>query len=160
MGTSSLVRAEQNSFNLSNIARICETVRDLYQAGVVTASLTRRACQDSLLHRLRQCMPAVQFSCCMDSQPHACCPTCNFSLIAGHRVMVVSSGAIAVGCKRLGLTTRPSNIAQRQALAAVGQVHLMRFYDDFFSALGVVSLPGFQLLAVGLYVKLLGARGD
>jgi glutamate 5-kinase len=54
-------------------------------------------------------------------------------------VLVVSSGAIAVGCKRLGLAARPTNIAQRQALAAVGQVHLMRFYDDFFSALGVVS---------------------
>jgi hypothetical protein len=55
-------------------------------------------------------------------------------------VLVVSSGAIAVGCKRLGLAARPANIAQRQALAAVGQVHLMRFYDDFFSALGVVRL--------------------
>ena len=33
VGTSSLVRAEQNSFNLSNIARICETVRDLYKSG-------------------------------------------------------------------------------------------------------------------------------
>lgn len=61
-------------------------------------------------------------------------------MTSGHRVLVVSSGAIAVGCKRLGLAARPANIAQRQALAAVGQVHLMRFYDDFFSALGVVSL--------------------
>ena len=61
-------------------------------------------------------------------------------MFSGHRVLVVSSGAIAVGCKRLGLAARPANIAQRQALAAVGQVHLMRFYDDFFSALGVVSL--------------------
>lgn len=56
-------------------------------------------------------------------------------------MVVVSSGAIAVGCKRLGLAVRPTNVAQRQALAAVGQPHLMRFYDDFFSALGVVSSP-------------------
>jgi hypothetical protein len=33
VGTSSLVRADKNSFNLSNIARICETVRDLCKAG-------------------------------------------------------------------------------------------------------------------------------
>lgn len=64
--------------------------------------------------------------------------------IVDHRVVVVSSGAIAVGCKRLGLATRPANIAQRQALAAVGQVHLMRFYDDFFSALGVVGLTDLE----------------
>ena len=57
---------------------------------------------------------------------------------AGHRVVIVSSGAIGVGCLRLGLKERPSAIAQKQALAAVGQVHLMRYYEDFFSAVGLV----------------------
>jgi len=33
VGTSSLLRTEQNSLNLSNLARICETVRDFHQAG-------------------------------------------------------------------------------------------------------------------------------
>ena len=58
--------------------------------------------------------------------------------MTGHRVVIVSSGAIGVGCKRLGLSARPSGLAQRQALAAIGQPHLMRFYEDFFSAMGVV----------------------
>ena len=57
---------------------------------------------------------------------------------AGHRVVIVSSGAIGVGCLKLGLKTRPSAMAQKQALAAVGQVHLMRYYEDFFSAVGLV----------------------
>lgn len=59
---------------------------------------------------------------------------------AGHYVILVSSGAIGVGCQRLGLRTRPTKIAQKQALAAVGQVHLMRYYEDFLQALGLVSI--------------------
>jgi len=55
--------------------------------------------------------------------------------------VIVSSGAIGVGCLRLGLKERPSAIAQKQALAAVGQVHLMRYYEDFFSAVGLVRIP-------------------
>lgn len=54
-------------------------------------------------------------------------------------MVVVSSGAVGVGAQRLGLSSRPSKLSQKQALAAVGQVHLMRFYDDFFSALGLVG---------------------
>ena len=37
------------------------------------------------------------------------------------------------------LAERPSTLAQRQAVAAVGQIHLMRYYQDFFAALGLVS---------------------
>ena len=54
-------------------------------------------------------------------------------------MVIVSSGAVGVGAQRLGLKSRPSKLPQKQALAAVGQVHLMRFYDDFFSAIGLVS---------------------
>ena len=53
-------------------------------------------------------------------------------------MVIVSSGAVGVGAQRLGLSSRPSKLPQKQALAAVGQVHLMRFYDDFFSAIGLV----------------------
>jgi glutamate 5-kinase len=55
--------------------------------------------------------------------------------------VVVSSGAVGVGAQRFRLASRPKELAQKQALAAVGQVHLMRFYDDFFSALGLVRTP-------------------
>lgn len=54
----------------------------------------------------------------------------------GHRVVLVSSGAVGVGCARLGLTERPKSIALKQAVAAVGQGRLIRVYDDMFTTLG------------------------
>ena len=53
----------------------------------------------------------------------------------GHQVILVSSGAVGVGCARLGIVQRPKTIALKQAVAAVGQGRLMRVYDDFFSEL-------------------------
>jgi glutamate 5-kinase len=53
----------------------------------------------------------------------------------GHRVVLVSSGAVGVGCARLGMTERPRNLVTKQAVAAVGQGRLMRIYDDLFTSL-------------------------
>jgi glutamate 5-kinase len=53
----------------------------------------------------------------------------------GEQVILVSSGAVGVGCARLGLTERPRTISMKQAVAAVGQGRLMRIYDDLFSSL-------------------------
>jgi len=53
----------------------------------------------------------------------------------GHEVILVSSGAVGVGCGRLGLKQRPTSILEKQAVAAVGQGRLIRLYDDLFSAL-------------------------
>lgn len=53
----------------------------------------------------------------------------------GNQVILVSSGAVGVGCMRLGLTERPRTISMKQAVAAVGQGRLMRVYDDLFTAL-------------------------
>jgi glutamate 5-kinase len=53
----------------------------------------------------------------------------------GYQVILVSSGAVGVGCARLQLTERPQVMALKQAVAAVGQGRLMRIYDDFFSVL-------------------------
>lgn len=53
----------------------------------------------------------------------------------GHRIVLVSSGAVGVGCARLGLTERPKSISLKQAIAAVGQGRLIRVYDDLFTAL-------------------------
>ncbi len=55
---------------------------------------------------------------------------------AGNRVVLVSSGAVGVGCARLGLVERPRNLSLKQAVAAVGQGRLMRVYDDLFTSLG------------------------
>lgn len=53
----------------------------------------------------------------------------------GHHVVLVSSGAVGIGCRRLQLAERPKTLAMKQAVAAVGQGRLMRIYDDLFSAL-------------------------
>ncbi len=52
---------------------------------------------------------------------------------AGHEVIFVSSGAIAMGVGRLGLSKRPDDIPGKQAAAAVGQCELMYTYDKLFS---------------------------
>lgn len=53
----------------------------------------------------------------------------------GHRIVLVSSGAVGVGCARLNLSERPRKMALKQAVAAVGQGRLMRIYDDLFTTL-------------------------
>ena len=51
----------------------------------------------------------------------------------GHEVILVSSGAIAVGTAKLGLSERPKELRMKQAAAAVGQCRMMHIYDKFFS---------------------------
>jgi glutamate 5-kinase len=53
----------------------------------------------------------------------------------GYRVILVSSGAVGIGCARLGFMERPKAIALKQAVAAVGQGRLIRIYDDLFTSL-------------------------
>lgn len=52
---------------------------------------------------------------------------------AGHEIVLVSSGAIAMGTAKLGLLSRPNDIPSKQAAAAVGQCELMYTYDKLFS---------------------------
>ena len=116
VGTSSLLNHKHNALNLTNLARICETVRDLMadgkrkEGGGGGGRCRRRR------HRPSPTLPSAS---------------------PDHRVVLVTSGAVGAGAARLGLTERPTDLAAKQALAAVGQVHLMRYYDDFFGALGL-----------------------
>ncbi|NIP51028.1 MAG: glutamate 5-kinase, partial [Gammaproteobacteria bacterium] len=56
---------------------------------------------------------------------------------SGKEVILVSSGAVAAGKKRLGLqTNRKLELKEKQGTAAVGQSRLMRFYEDIFDRLG------------------------
>jgi len=89
VGTSSLVDPARGQFELAALARICETVKSLRDAG--------------------------------------------------HYPIIVTSGSVGVGCHRLRLQHRPdkSNIAQLRALAAVGQGHLMKYYEDFLASVGL-----------------------
>lgn len=65
---------------------------------------------------------------------------------AGNQVIVVSSGAIAMGVGKLGLQERPKDIPTKQAAAAVGQCELMYIYDKLF---GEFNQTVAQLLITG-----------
>lgn len=52
---------------------------------------------------------------------------------AGNEIILVSSGAIAMGVGKLSLHENPRDIPTRQAAAAVGQCELMYTYDKLFS---------------------------
>jgi len=51
----------------------------------------------------------------------------------GKKVVLVTSGAVAVGVSKLGLKEKPKDVPGKQAAAAVGQCELMFIYDKFFS---------------------------
>ena len=57
----------------------------------------------------------------------------------GREVIMVSSGAIAEGMKRLGWTTRPKAVQELQAAAAVGQMGLAQMYETRLRAHGLGS---------------------
>ncbi|KAG9102850.1 hypothetical protein FRC06_000964 [Ceratobasidium sp. 370] len=61
----------------------------------------------------------------------------------GHRVVLVSSGAIGVGLKRMDMASRPKSVSGKQAssrvlsaLAAIGQGRLIALWDNLFGQLG------------------------
>ena len=51
----------------------------------------------------------------------------------GYEVILVSSGAIAVGTNKLNMKKYPSSMRMKQAAAAVGQCSMMFLYDKFFN---------------------------
>ena len=50
----------------------------------------------------------------------------------GYEIILVSSGAIAVGANKLHMKTHPESLRLKQAAAAVGQCSIMFLYDKFF----------------------------
>ncbi len=57
----------------------------------------------------------------------------------GREVIFVSSGAIALGVRRLSMGESPTGLALKQACAAVGQSQLMALYDSGFQHFGVAT---------------------
>ncbi|KAL2270470.1 hypothetical protein VTJ83DRAFT_2654 [Remersonia thermophila] len=53
----------------------------------------------------------------------------------GHKVVIVSSGAIGVGLRRMDVEKRPKHLSKLQALAAIGQCRLMSLWDSLFNHL-------------------------
>jgi glutamate 5-kinase len=62
------------------------------------------------------------------------------AMLADHRettFVIVSSGAIALGVRKLGYRARPKEVAKLQAAAAAGQSLLMRAYEEAFARRGL-----------------------
>jgi len=57
----------------------------------------------------------------------------------GKEVVLVSSGSIAAGMKRLGFVTRPTQVNELQAAAAVGQMELVGVYESHFEKHGLCT---------------------
>ncbi len=58
---------------------------------------------------------------------------------SGRDVLLVSSGAIAVGRTTLGITQRPDSLEMKQACAAIGQAKLMSVYQKLFAEYSTVA---------------------
>ncbi|MBC1564055.1 glutamate 5-kinase [Listeria booriae] len=87
----------------------------------------------------------------------------------GKEVVLVSSGAIGVGCHKLQLPTRPTEMPDLQAIAAVGQSELMNIYNKFFGEYGytvgqvlltrdVIDYPTSRKNVINTFNKLLENR--
>ncbi len=59
------------------------------------------------------------------------------SIRAGEQIVVVSSGAIALGWRALDERQRPTDVVGKQAAAAIGQRHLMKHWSRAFDACGI-----------------------
>lgn len=59
--------------------------------------------------------------------------------LRGIELVLVSSGAVAAGMRRLGWATRPTEIHQLQAAAAVGQMSLIQTYEVEFQRYGLLT---------------------
>jgi glutamate 5-kinase len=57
----------------------------------------------------------------------------------GRQVLLVSSGAVAAGFRIIGYPSRPRQLHEKQAAAAVGQALLMQAYQEAFGKSGIVA---------------------
>ncbi len=62
----------------------------------------------------------------------------KFLKATGREVVIVTSGAVALGMKALGLNERPATIPEIQAVASAGQLNLMFNYKKAFSSAGLL----------------------
>ena len=65
---------------------------------------------------------------------------------AGTAVVLVSSGAVAAGRSLMGSKKRPKRLEEKQALAALGQPHLMRAWSETFAKINLRVAQGLLTL--------------
>ena len=61
------------------------------------------------------------------------CKYINLFISRGNKVVLVTSGAVGLGCQKLKLNERPKDVSSLQAIAAIGQVNLMSIYENEMS---------------------------
>ncbi len=54
----------------------------------------------------------------------------------GNKVILVTSGAVGLGCHKMGFKSRPKEIISLQATASIGQLHLMALYEIAMNKFG------------------------
>jgi glutamate 5-kinase len=59
--------------------------------------------------------------------------------VAGRQIIIVSSGAVALGADALKIKSANASLAQKQALAAIGQSRLMNLYEQGFAKYGLMA---------------------
>ena len=64
------------------------------------------------------------------------CRYINNFILKGNKVVLVTSGAVGLGCQKLSLDQRPNDLTSLQAAAAIGQVNLMTLYEKEMNKLG------------------------
>ena len=64
------------------------------------------------------------------------CKYTNNFILKGNKVVLVTSGAVGLGCQKLSLDHRPIDLPSLQAIAAIGQVNLMTLYEKEMNRLG------------------------
>ena len=52
---------------------------------------------------------------------------------SGHKIVLVTSGAVGLGVKELKLLKKPKTVSEKQMAASIGQVKLMETYERYFS---------------------------
>ncbi|HZK25501.1 MAG TPA: glutamate 5-kinase [Oscillospiraceae bacterium] len=57
----------------------------------------------------------------------------------GRQVILVTSGAVAAGIGRLGLSAKPQSMPEKQAVAAIGQGLLIQMYEKLFAEYGLIA---------------------
>mmetsp|Transcript_124893 Transcript_124893/g.296357 ORF Transcript_124893/g.296357 Transcript_124893/m.296357 type:complete len:381 (-) Transcript_124893:444-1586(-) len=55
----------------------------------------------------------------------------------GYKVVLISSGAVGMGCRELGLKKKPTDPEMKRAVAGVGQSRIMRLYSELFETVGL-----------------------
>ena len=63
----------------------------------------------------------------------------------GNQVVIVTSGAVMYGMKTLGLSRRPEEVPQLQSCASIGQIFLMKRFQETFAKYNLI--PGEVLLS-------------